>query len=421
MPSDHDNYLLREAIINIKAKDFSLARRYLERALELADDFETRTWANYWMSQVVDDRQEQRKYLENALANDPLHPEARKALAILDGKLKPAEIVDPDALPFQSLEAQPSKADRFACPKCGARMVFDGDGRTLVCEHCTRNQVLGSAAPQFEQDFILAMATGKGHRAPMAVKTFNCQGCGAQFILPPQEISAVCAYCGSPHVVVGTRELVVPDSIVPVTFDQRQAVKLLVQWVEKRKIKPEGRVQSPRGLYLPLWTFDIFGNIPWNGTVYRDKRQVPVSGEKNVNFNDIIIPATTKLADLLTKILPDYDTSNAPAYDPRYLAGWPAEVYERTMSDASLDARKFAVERSRYQINSEIGHINDLSYSTSNLSILSFKLVLVPLWHTAYRFQGRDFRVAINGQTGKVYGENQKQGILGWLEEVFGE
>jgi DNA-directed RNA polymerase subunit RPC12/RpoP len=300
-------------------------------------------------------------------------------------------------------------------------MVFDGDGRTLVCEHCARNQVLSSAVPQFEQDFILAMATGKGHRTPVAVRTFNCQGCGAQFILPPQDISVVCAYCGSPHVLVGTREMVEPDSIVPMAFNQRQAALFMVKWVEKRKIKPEGQVQAPRGLYLPVWTFDIFGNIPWSGTVYRNKRQEPVSGEKNVSFNDISIPGAAKLADLLPKIMPGYDTSNAPAYDPRYLSGWPAEVYEMAMSDASLDARKQAVERTRNQIHSEMGHVNDLNYSTSNLSILSFKLVLIPIWYTKYTFEGRDLRVVINGQTGKVHGETGKHGIFGWLEEVFGE
>ena len=421
MPSDYDNNLLREAIINIKANDFSLARRYLERALDIADDGDTRTWASYWMSQICSDPQEKRKYLEDALANDPLHPEARKALAILDGKLKADEIVNPNALPAQSLEAQVSKADRFACPKCGARMVFDGDGRTLVCEHCSRNQVLSKTAPQFEQDFILAMATGKGHRAPVAVKTFNCQGCGAHFILPPQEISVVCSYCGSPHVVVSTKEIVEPDSIVPFAFNQRQAALYLVKWVEKRKIRPEGQVQAPRGMYLPVWTFDIMGSIPWSGTVYQNKRQVPVSGEKAVLFNDIALPGAPKLGDLLPKLISSYDTANAPAYDPRYLSGWPAEDYEVTMSDASLDARKMAVDRTRDQINSEMGHINDLTYSTSNLTIMSFKLVLIPLWYTTYHVEGHDFRVAINGQTGKVYGETNKQGFFGWLEDVLGE
>lgn len=420
MPSDYDNNLLREAIVNIKAKDFSLARRYLERAIDVADDRETRTWANYWMSQIIDDPVERRKYLEEAIANDPTHPEARKALALLDGKLKQAEIVDPDALPAQSTETQNTKADRFACPKCGARMVFDGDGRTLICEHCTRSQALSERAPEFEQDFVLAMATGKGHRKPVAVKTFNCQGCGAQFILPPQEISSVCAYCGSPHVVIGTKELVEPDSIIPMGFNQRQAAQYLVEWVQKHKITPQGKVQAPLGMYLPVWTFDIFGNIPWSGRVYRNKQYVAISGESNVSFNDIVVPGAPKLADLLPKIMPGFDTSNAPAYDSRYLSGWPAEVYETAMSTASLEARKQAVERTRERIRSEKGHIDDLNYSTSNISIMSFKLVLIPIWYTTYPFEGHDYRVVINGQNGKVYGENPTQGILGWIGEFLG-
>jgi tetratricopeptide (TPR) repeat protein len=421
MPSDYDNNLLREAIINIKAKDFSLARRYLERALDIADDRETRTWASYWMSQITDDPQEKRKYLEEALANDPTHPEARRALAVLDGKLKPDEIVDPETLPQQSAETQRAKADRFACPKCGARMVFDGDGRTLVCEHCTRSQSLDDSMPEFEQDFILAMATGKGHRKPVAVKTFNCQGCGAQFILPPQEISSICAYCGSPHVVLGTKELVEPDSIIPMAFNQRQAAQYLVQWVEKRKVTPDGKVPAPLGLYLPVWTFDIFGNIPWSGTVYRDKRQVRINGERNVSFNDILVPGAPRLVDLLPKIVSSFDTIAAPAYDARYLSGWPAEAYETAMSDASLEARKQAVERTRQRIQSDLGSINDLNYNTSNLSILSFKLVLVPIWYTTYLFEGRSFRVVINGQNGTVYGETPSQGILDWVSGLLGK
>jgi hypothetical protein len=420
MPTDRDNYLLREALINLKAKDYSLARRYLEHALDLADDVETRTWANYWMSQVTDDPVEKRKYLESTLANDPMHPEARKALAILDGKLKPAEIVNPEALPAQSTETQTAKADRFTCPKCGARMVFDGDGRTLVCEHCTRNETLSGAAPQFEQDFILAMATGKGHRAPVAVKTFNCQGCGAQFILPPQEISSVCAYCASPHVVIGTQELVEPDSIIPMAFNQRQAAQYLVKWVAARKITPEGKVQAPRGMYLPVWTFDIFGTVPWSGTVERNDRQVRVTGEETLSFDDLVIPGAPKMADLLPKIMPGFKTTEAPAYDPRYLSGWPAEVYLTTMSNASLEARKQAAERTRQRIRASMGQVNDLSYSTANLSILSFKLVLIPIWYTTYPLAGRDFRVLINGQTGEVYGETNQKGILGWLGGLLG-
>ena len=56
----------------------------------------------------------------------------------------------------------------------------------------------------------------------------------------------------------------------------------------------------------------------------------------------------------------------------------------------------------------------------SNLSILSFKLVLVPVWVTEYSLEGRSFRILINGQSGAVYGETPSRGILDWFSDAFG-
>ncbi len=81
----------------------------------------------------------------------------------------------------------------------------------------------------------------------------------------------------------------------------------MIHWVEEMKVVPQEQVQAPRGLYLPVWTFDIFGNIPWNGMTYRDKRMVPVSGEKTIHFEEVRILGSKRLADLMVKVLPDYD------------------------------------------------------------------------------------------------------------------
>ena len=419
MPSDFDNHLLREAIIYIKAKEYDSARRYLLRALDMADDFDTREQANFYLSQVTDDPAQKRKYLEEALAINPTNAVARKALAILDGKLQADEIVDADNLPAQSDEMQKTGADRFACPKCGSRMVFDGDGRTLVCESCASQEALSHTTPEKEQDFIIAMATGQGQRAPIAMKTFLCKGCGAEFVLPPEVISETCSYCGSVYVLAGARELVEPDSIIPMAFNQHAAAMRLVKWVEKHKIKPQGKVQAPRGLYLPVWTFDIMGNIPWNGKIYRDKQEIPVSGEKIINFDDIVIYAAPKLADLLPKIIKDYSLSSGVVYDPRYLAGWPAEIYQKPLAEASLDARQQAVKRVRAAIRNEQSGIFDLYYSSANLSVLSFKMVLIPVWITEYMLEDQHYRVIIGGQSGSVYGERASRGIVGWLGNLL--
>ena len=419
---EYDNDMLRMGIIHYKAGEYPAARNYFERALMVADDHETRFLANLYLSRVLDDPQTKRHYLEDALAIDPANSEARRELAILDGKIKPAEIVDPDALPAQSAETKNVQADRFTCPKCGGRMVFDGDGRTLVCEYCARNQTLGNQTVEEEQDFIVAMATGKGHRKPVAMQTFHCQGCGADFILPPTTKSANCAYCASAHVIKGDpRQLVEPDAIIPMCFKQREAVRYLIEWVEKNEIKPQGKVQPPRGVYLPVWTFDIVGNIPWKGMIYRNKTYVEVSDVHPVLFNDVSIPAVNRLTDLVKRLLPKFDLQNAPVYDPRYLAGWPAEVYERTMSDASLDARQQVVQHIKRQINIQRSGITNLSYNTTNISILSFKLVFIPVWITEYMFENQRYNIIISGMDGSICGEKPETGIIDWLGNLFGK
>ena len=92
-------------------------------------------------------------------------------------------------------------AQRFMCPKCGGRMSFEPQGQSLLCDYCTRDHALAVGLSNDEKDFIIAMATMKGHGRPLQDQVFHCSGCGAEFILPPGQISANCVYCNSPHVV----------------------------------------------------------------------------------------------------------------------------------------------------------------------------------------------------------------------------
>jgi len=422
MPSEYDNDLLREGIFHYKVKEFDAARNYIERALENADDLQTRAQANYYLSLLSDDPVQKRKYLEETLAIDMTHAEARRALAILDGKLKANDIVNPDKMPAPSTGTETVQADRFTCPKCGGRMVYSPDGSSLICEYCNRNQPLASTTSSGEKDFIIAMADGSGQRSPVAVQTFRCQGCGATFVLAPDEISATCAYCGSVHVVAlaEKQQLIEPDSILPMAFDQKQATWQLVHWVEGLKITPQAQVQAPRGLYLPAWSFDILGSIPWNGMVYRDKQAVPVSGEKAIDFNDVRILGSKKMANLMVKALPEFDLSHATAYDARFLAGWMADVYDLPMAEASLDARQVAVEHVRATIHQEFGQVQNLGYSTSGIMVSGFKLVLVPVWVTEIKTHERSNRVLINGRTGSVHSEIPEHGLAGWLDAMLG-
>jgi len=397
------------------------------------------------MGEVLIDPVERRKAYDNCLSHELHHTRAKRALAILDGKLKEDELIDPNHLPATPAGARDADAKRFMCPKCGGKMSFAPDGsNALVCEYCSRNQTLSSGAAD-EKDFVVAMATMKGHGRPLQEQVFHCNGCGAEFILPPKQLSASCVYCDSPYVVSleKTRDLLAPDGIIPHAFDQKKAVQLLIEWVETNKIKPEKKVDLPRGLYLPLWTFDIGGAIDYTAEIIEQdetsfivgsKRQVKVkrvTDQYPVLVDDLPLPASRKPSAVFLRLIPTFTLRELKPYDARFLANWPAEIYDVPMADASLDARGQTYTRYKNELPGLLGNINVVHTSSANLMIESFKLNLLPVWMTEIPFDGREHLVLINGQSGVVAsdisahgskskdGSQKKESLMDFLSDLL--
>lgn len=439
MTSDYAKELLRSGIIDAKSGSKDSARRYLDRAIYMTRSLDVLAEAWFWMSQVVDTPEEKRKALENCLSNDLNHTRARRALAILDGKLKADDVIDPNNLPDVPDGLRKADAQRFMCPKCGGRMSFAPDGsNALVCDYCTTQNVFGSGKNnQEEKDFIVAMATMKGHGKPLQEQAFHCNGCGAEFILPPKQISVNCVYCNSPHVVnlEKAKDLFAPDAILPFAIEQKQAIKYLIQWVEKNKIKPEKQVELPRGLYLPLWTFDVGGSIEYTGEVVetqdelfgerKQKKVIRVTEEYPILVDDQAIPASRKPSSVFLELIPSFELKALKPYDPGYLAGFPAEIYDIPMADASLDARSMTYKKFKDELPYLINNVNVINTSSAKIMIESFKLNLLPVWMTELPFGGREHLVLINGQNGQVEttldDENEEGGVFSWLGDLLGE
>jgi len=443
-----DNYgkdLLRTGIIEAKTGNKESARRYLDRAIYMAGSHDVLAEAWFWMSEVMTDPAEKRKALDNCLSHDLYHARARRSLAILDGKLKAGDVVNPDRLPVVADEMRSADAQRFMCPKCGGRMAFAPDGQTLVCDYCTQGQVVGEASGETEEkDFIIAMATMKGHGKPLQEQVFHCNGCGAEFILPPRQISSNCAYCDSPHVVSleKTKELLAPDGIIPHVFDQKRAVKMLIDWVNDNHITPEKKVDLPRGLYLPLWTFDVGGYIDYTYEVvdnfqdetdlysgrFGQKKVTRFSSTYPILENDLPIPASRKPSAVFLRLVDSFDMKSIKSYDPRYLANWPAEIYDVPMSAASLDARSQTFAKFKRDLPVLVNQSNIVNTSSANLMIESFKLNLLPVWMTELPFDGREHLVLINGQNGVISSDlleeeeaGEEGGLFGFLADLLGD
>jgi len=316
----------------------------------------------------------------------------------------------------------------------------------LVCEYCTRNQTLGAGSQEAEEkDFIVAMATARGHGKPLQEQVFHCNGCGAEFILPPKQISSSCVYCDSPHVVSleKTKDLLAPDGIIPHAFDQKRATKLLIDWVQGNGIKPEKQVNLPRGLYLPLWTFDVGGAVDYTYEVTESENEAfggrgqthvtRYSDQYPVMVNDLPLPASKKPSAVFLKLINSFDMKSIKPYDPRFLASWPAEIYDVPMADASLDARSQTYKKYKRDLPSLINNANIVHMSSANLEIESFKLNLLPVWMTELPFDGREHLLLINGQNGVVSSDvlekvqkqeedkDEKGGLMGFLADLLND
>jgi DNA-directed RNA polymerase subunit RPC12/RpoP len=420
--------LLVRGIAAAKAGSKDEARYLLEKMLMIDPTADQRADAWVWLGKISDDPARKRDCLENALSSNPAHPIARRELAIVDGRLRTEEIVDPDRITTPAPETpQATQARRFVCRQCGGRMAFTPDGRTLTCTYCDRKltlmQAIKEGALVKEQDFTVALATAKGHMHPVATQALNCQGCGAAFILPTRMLSSNCPYCGSAYVTerIETQELIPPEGIVPFGVNQKKALQAVRQWLQAEGSDPRVLTAPPTGVYFPVWTFDIGGEIVWHYQEVVNDGWVPRTSSKVIVEDDLVVPASRALPVSLARALIEFrlDGDEVVPYHPAYLADWPAETYEIPVANSSLVARRRVLDDARKRVNYRtFGNARDVRASSSHLVIESFKLVLLPLWIAHYRDKDKQYTIVVNGRTGAVYGQKPARGfrkLWAWL------
>lgn len=425
--------LLAQGVAAAKAGDMDEAYYCLSRVLrtEAADEERARAWL--WLSQTLPDPAEKRYCLEQVLIVNPSHGAARRGLAVLDGRLNPNDIVNPDQMIHEIDEAPLVAAvEQFTCPRCAGPMNYTPDGRALLCEFCHYRQVLAEDGrpPQesqfgqgaFEQEFTLAMATARGHLSPVQMRAFQCYSCAVEFVLAPETISVTCPYCDAVYVTetAESQDILPPHALVPFAVSLHDAQAGLRIWFKQHAIE-RPRISPIIGIYLPVWTFDIGGEIKWHGLVKRGDDWVPVNGNHLPFYDDVLAPGNQKLADTLTKGFAEFDLGGLVAYDGRYLADWPAERYQIPLSDASLLARKKVLKDIRRHAHRFTpGEIRDLRLNTAGLIIESFKLILLPMWVVHYKVEGVVYDVIINGQTGIVHGDRPQGTIRKFFSRLLG-
>jgi ribosomal protein L37AE/L43A len=421
--------LLHDGILAVKTERRSLAQSLLQQAV-LMNSADARPYL--WLAETTDDPAEQRDFLEQAVARDPNDVAARRKLALLTGKLDAAQVLPEgsEMAPRRPAEAEEARSEAFMCPKCGGHMSYNIQAGRFTCEFCGYTQAGEAgdsiwAADRAEQVLDFVMPTSRGHRWAEAHHRLGCAQCGAVSLLPPGTKSLQCPYCGSNQMVDAAedRELIDPQVIAPFKVNAEKAQGFVRAWLGRGLFAPDdlrqaGRYLKLRPAYYSCWTFD--GNIEanWNCEVKisygRYTQWEARSGIESRFFDDELVSGVKALSENELASIEPFKLKELKEFKPEYLAGWPAIVYDRSLSDASLKARERVTHQFRLDLNSRIEmgkEKRNFQISRAQWSAMTFKHVLLPLWIGTYRYQGKEFHLLLNGQTGKVGGKKPRDTV----------
>lgn len=343
----------------------------------------------------------------------------------------------PPAPPGAATESKPQSEHRFPCENCGADYRFNPDDGTLTCDHCGQSEQIGSGpwegAQLKELDFDAAMAQDLPEIEIEEIRVLNCPNCAAQVEFDPDTHAKECPFCATPVVTdTGTHRHIKPRGLLPFAVDERAAHKAMSDWLGRLWFAPNGLKEYARkgrkmeGIYVPYWTYDADTKSRYRGergtvyyetrTVTRDGKQVeeqvqkvrwsPTSGRVARFFDDVLVLASKSLPKSYTDALEPWDLAQLVPYQPNYLAGFRAEGYTVELGDGYKEARAHMARVIERDVLFDIGGDRQRIHKIdTDVSDVTFKHILLPVWLAAYKFRGKTYRFIVNGRNARVQGE----------------
>ncbi len=327
------------------------------------------------------------------------------------------------------------KVLNLPCKGCGGKLAYSAKEKKIICEHCGQTEAIDAASDRvIEHDLHKALNELNYHTPECEdQKVFDCQSCGSKFMVNSSQVKVDCGFCGSNNVNLEAFEhsYIEPMGIIPFKIPKEQADELFKKWIKKgwfrpNKLKRLAEIDALHGIYIPFWTYDAQTESNYSGEAgYREQvsQRVLVNGQHQVKkvtktrwvarsghlsyfFDDVLVVASTGVKQKLMESIEPFNQKEVINYDARLMLGWEAEVYSLELDEGYKIADKIMDKRLRELCKAEIGGDTQRHVVVHSQKFYqTFKMIMLPIWISSYKYQDKIYQFAINGQTGKVNGK----------------
>lgn len=317
------------------------------------------------------------------------------------------------------------------CASCGGTMDFDPASGMLLCPYCGGTKEITQSPQETnakELDF-LSERTMQSYDWGTEKKTVICKSCGGESIYDALQTADVCPYCGSNQVMVEDAvETITPGGVCPFVITPEVAGNNFIKWLKRkifcpRKAKKEAKSDSFKGVYIPYWTFDSDTRSDYTARYGIDRTYTDgkgntrtvtdwysTSGDYLRFIDDQLVCASNRYDSSMLRSIEPYNTEDNKKYKPEYIAGFVSERYSIGLQDGWETAKNYIHNTLRSEITNKIyrechaDHVSGLNFSTEYDNI-KYKYLLLPVWLSSFKYNGKLFRFMVNGETGKVGGK----------------
>ncbi len=322
-----------------------------------------------------------------------------------------------------------------ACVNCGAELKYKPGTTKISCAYCGYEETIKLDEKGFEELELYPYLQEMGaQRHSEEISMLHCKNCGADQHVEENYKSLHCVYCGMPLVIEDAykENWILPGAVLPFQLDQKASFAIFKKWVKRLWFAPNKLKkaaldpQFTKGLYLPYWTFDAQLSASYTGQrgeYYYETRRVrnangkmvtqrvrktrwyPAAGQVSGFVDDTLIKASHQKSGRIPQKIAQWNLQKLQPFDSSFLSGFVTEKYTIALKEGHLHSKEVARDIAERWCRQDIG--GDTQRVTSmdmQLSEETFKHILLPVYVSAYRYQGKEYNFFINGENGQISG-----------------